>query len=405
MATFLGTTALRREERDTTARWRGPGLARWAALAVLIPLVGGCDRFGREEPKKKEILPKGADPSRRRGESAGNDSRLYHETRPYMGTLFRITVALRGDAETEVGRKALNRSRRNAREAARAAFAEVARVERLFSTYLPDSEISRINAAAEKKPTKPVKVSQEVFNLLHRSVLLHRRSGGAFDITCGALATLWTPRGKKPRVPSRAELRAALARVGIEHLKLDYDENTARLAQPGMSIGLGAIAKGYAVDQVVRVLRARKLSDFIVDGGGDLFVAGKHPERSWRVGIKDPRKPSEYFASFAVSDKAVVTSGDYERYFVVGGKRYSHVLDPRTGRPAEGLMSATVVAPEATLADALSTAAFVLGPRKGYTFVTKFADTECLLVSDAGKVRLSPGLRDKVKMRPVTPGK
>jgi thiamine biosynthesis lipoprotein len=321
-----------------------------------------------------------------------------------MGTLFRITVALRGDEKTEAGRKALHVSRRNAREAARAAFQEVSRVERLFSTYLPDSAISRINQAASQKPPKAVKVSQEVFNLLHESVLLHRRSGGAFDITHGALARLWTPRGEKPRVPSAARIREALTRVGSQHLKLDYDEVTVRLARTGMSIGLGAIAKGYAVDQAVRVLRARKLSDFIVDGGGDLYVAGKHPDRPWRVGIKDPRKPTEHFASFPVTDKAVVTSGDYERYFVVEGKRYSHVLDPRTGRPAQALMSATVVAPKTVNADALATTALVLGPRKGYDFVTKFADTDCILVSPGGKVLISPGLRDKVKRRPVSRG-
>ncbi len=377
------------------------GVLLGAAAVFLAPT--GCDR-ARRKSATQAPLPRGADPGLRKGGTPGGDPRILNETRPYMGTLFRITVALRGDTKTEAGRQALATSRRNAVEAVRQAFQEVVRVERLFSPYIAGTPVSRINKAAAKAPTKWVKVPQEVFNLIHRSVMLNRRSGGAFDITFGALAEVWKPKNGKPHVPSPAVIRQALQKVGSRYLELDYDKTRVRLSRPGMEIGLGAIAKGYAVDQVVQILRANKLRDFIVDGGGDLYLSGKHPDRPWRVGIKDPRKPREHFASFEVKDRAVVTSGDYERFFMIGGKRYHHILDPRTGYPAKGLMSVTVVAPKATLADALATATFVLGPKKGFDFLRRFADTECILVTTEGRVIISAGLRDKVKKRDVTKG-
>lgn len=377
-----------------------------ALLAVLGAAVPGCDRLRRRAPARNEALPAGADPSRRTGGSGDADPRLYHETRPYMGTLFRITVGLRGDPKSEAGKKALAESRRFAAEAVGAAFREVVRVENLFSTYIADTPVSRINKAAETAPTQPVKVPQEVFNLVHESLQLSTRSEGAFDVTFGPLGKLWAPpaEGKPPRIPTTAEIRQTQTRVGSRLVELDYDKTTVRLTRQGMSVGFGAIAKGYAVDQVVALLRARKLNDFIVDGGGDLFVAGRHPEREWRVGIKDPRRPDSYFATFAIKDRAVVTSGDYERFFLHEGRRYHHILDPRTGMPARGLSSVTVIHPKATLADALATAAFVLGPRKGYDFLSAYADVEFLMVSVKGNVLMSPGLREKVKMRPPTVG-
>jgi thiamine biosynthesis lipoprotein len=251
-----------------------------------------------------------------------------------------------------------------------------------------------------------VRVSQEVFHLIHESLQLSAQSEGAFDISFGALAPLWAPPrdGQAATLPGPAAIRQALTRVGSKHVLLDYDQTSVRLERAGMRIGLGAIAKGYAVDQVVHLLRARQVTDFIVDGGGDLYLAGRHLDRPWRVGIKDPRQPDTYFATFEARNQAVVTSGDYERYFFKDGKRYHHILDPRTGRPARGLMSVTVVQPKATLADGLATAAFVLGPRRGYDFLSRFADTEFLLVATDGQVLISPGLKARVKYRAPSTG-
>lgn len=323
-----------------------------------------------------------------------------------MGTLFRIVVALRGNRKTDGGRQELRESRRAAVEAVRLAFQEVVRLEELLSEYIPTSAVSRINQAAAAAPTKAVKVTQEVFNLVHRSIQLNRQTEGGFDITFGPLAGLYRKpaEGRKARLPSALELRRALSLVGPKLVALDYDKNTVRLKRAGMRIGLGGIAKGYTVDAVAAILRAKRLTGFIVDGGGDLYVSGRHPDRPWRVGIKDPRNPSTYFASLPVQDAAVVTSGDYERYFMHGGLRYHHILDPRTGRPAVGLSSVTIVGPSATLADALATGAYVLGPRRGFALVQKFAKVECLMVTTGGTVLVTPGLRSRLKQRPPTKG-
>jgi FAD:protein FMN transferase len=368
----------------------------------------GCKRLRRKPPTEEKTLPAGSDPASRRGANQATDPRIYAETRSYMGTLFRVVIALRGDPKTPPGRQHLAESRRRAVDSVRAAFAEVVRLEGLLSSYRADSLVGRINAAAAGRPTRAVKVTQEVFNLILRSKKLSRELAGAFDITYAPLAKLYRPasKGQPARVPGPAQLRHALTLVGSKHIGLDYDKVAVRLGRPGMRMGLGAIAKGYAVDSVVSVLRAQGQTAFIVDGGGDLYVSGRHPDRPWRVGIKDPYKPSSYFATLPVQSKAVVTSGNYERFFVKDGKRYHHILDPRTGRPALGLASVTVVAPKATLADALATGIFVLGPHKGLEVLKHFDKVEALLVTTDGKVLMTPGLKGVVKHRPVTsPGK
>lgn len=373
-------------------------------IVVLFAPAWGCDRF-RNRSQESKPLPAGADPQKRRSAEPPGDPRIYQETRSYMGTLFRITVAMPGDARTTAGRETLKESRRRAAEAVRAGFREVARLEALLSPYRSGSAIWRINKAAAGSPTRRVKVGQEVFNLVHQSLRVSRSSGGAFDITFAPLERLWRFSGPgRGQVPGPAALKQALGLVGFKHVELDYDTPAIRLKKTGMRLGLGGIAKGYAVDQVARVLRHRGLSHFIVDGGGDLYVAGRHPDRNWRVGIKDPRKPSDYFASLPVTNKAVVTSGDYERYFMHRGRRYHHILDPRTGKPAAGLASVTVVARTGMLADALATAAFVLGPRAGYELLEEAESTEGLLVSVTGEVLVTPGLRGVVKARPPSKG-
>ncbi len=371
----------------------------------LVVAVPGCKRLRQRGPASDETLPAGADPAARRLGPASADPRIYSETRTYMGTLFRVVIALRGDPKTKAGRQSLAESRRRAVDAARGAFAEVVRLEALFSSYQESSAIGRINAAATRKPTRWVKVDQEVFNLILRSKKLSHRMKGAFDITFGPLARLYRPpaRGKAARVPTAAKLRAALRLVGSKNILLDYDRVAVRLARPSMRIGLGAIAKGYAVDAAAAVLKSMGHTAFIVDGGGDLYVMGRHPDRRWRVGIKDPYKPSTYFATLPVQGMAVVTSGNYERYFMHEGVRYHHILDPRTGRPADKLASVTVTAPKATLADALATGIFVLGPVDGIEVAKSFPGVQVLAVTTAGKVIMTPGIAKVVKYRAPTP--
>ena len=190
--------------------------------------------------------------------------------------------------------------------------------------------------------------------------------------------------------------------IDYRAIATDDKHRTVKLTKPGMRISLAAIAKGYAVDRAVAVLRENGLKDFIVFGGGDLFVSGRRGDRPWRVGIQDPRDRSRHFARFeADRDIAIVTTGDYEAFFVVDGERYHHVIDPATGYPARGTVSATVIAPTATLADALATGIFVLGPREGMALIESDRDLEGVIVDDHFSPMVSSGLRNLLVLTPI----
>jgi thiamine biosynthesis lipoprotein len=220
-------------------------------------------------------------------------------------------------------------------------------------------------------------------------------TGGAFDITWAALWGLWDFRSPHPTVPDSAEAARRAALVDYRKVEIDDAAGTVRLAAPGMKIGLGGIAKGYALDLAARALRTSGVTDFLILGGGQVYAGGRKNGRPWTVGIRDPRgAATDYFATVGVTDVSVSTSGDYESYFILNGIRYHHILDPRTGMPARGLRSATVISPDATLADALSTALIVMGPRPGMALVERLSNVEAVLVDDRGMVLTSSGLQD-----------
>jgi len=266
------------------------------------------------------------------------------ETRKVMGT--RATVVAIGPQEPD------------ARRAVEAVFTELTRVERLFSRRDPASEISRVNRDAAKRP---VVVSLETFTLLQAAVRAAQQSGGTFDITVGPLIALWKRAGKLNRLPTTDELTAVRKRVGWQKLKLDPEARSVRFAVEGMRIDLGGIAKGYGIDRGLAVLKRFKLIAGLVDVGGDMAVFGAPPgQAGWRVGVQNPFG-SGLVTRLVVRDGAVATSGNYFRFTTIRGKRYSHILDPRTGRPADAAPSVTVVAPTAMEADWLATALSVEG--------------------------------------------
>ncbi len=282
------------------------------------------------------------------------------------------------------------------------AVAEIRRLEGLMTTWRDDSEISRINAAAGKSA---VKVSPETLAVIEKSVWMSQRSEGVFDITFEAMHGLWKfDQDLEESVPPPAAVAAARKLIDYRKIKIDHDARTVKLERRGMRMSLGGIAKGYAVDAAAGVLRADGLDAFFVQAGGDLFVQGKKPDGSrFKVGVRDPRGPStgekSYFAMLEVEDHAFSTAGDYERGFVKDGKRYHHIIDPRTGYPATASRSVTIWARDAFTADAIDDAVFILGPEKGLKLVESIEGAGAVIVDEHNKVWVSERLKDRLHQK------
>ncbi len=277
------------------------------------------------------------------------------------------------------------------------ALAEIRRLETLMTTWRPDSEISRVNAAAGDKP---VVVGPEALSVIEKSLWMSQRSEGVFDISFEAMHGLWKfDQDHEETIPAAAAVSAARKLIDYRKIKLDAAKSTVFLEKAGMRMSLGGIAKGYAVDAATRVLRAEGITSFFVQAGGDLYVQGKKPDGSaWRVGVRDPRgrDESDYFALLEIEDHAFSTAGDYERSFLKDGKRYHHIIDPRTGYPATASRSVTIWARDAFTADAVDDAVFILGPEKGLKLVESLDDCGAVIVDDHNKVWVSSRLQGKL---------
>jgi thiamine biosynthesis lipoprotein len=286
------------------------------------------------------------------------------------------------------------------------AFAEIKRLEGLMTTWRDDSEVSRVNASAGKSA---VTVSAETLAVIEKSVWMSERSEGVFDITFEAMHGLWKfDQDLEEKIPPKAEVEAARKLIDFRRIEIDHDARTVKLTRPGMRMSLGGIAKGYAVDAAAQVLRREGLGAFFVQAGGDLFVQGRKPDGTpFHVGVRDPRgrDADDVFATLAVEDHAFSTAGDYERGFVKDGKRYHHIIDPRTGFPATASRSVTIWAPDAFTADAVDDAVFILGPKKGLALVESLPDTGAVIVDQHNRVWVSRRLEGKVRqLRPPTDG-
>ena len=279
-------------------------------------------------------------------------------------------------------------------------FAEFTRLERLMSTWISGSDVSRVNRSAG---VRPVPVSSELREVLNVARQMSEWTGGKFDVTFGALSGLWKfDHDQDDAIPDMREMRRRLALIDYRAIQIDEAAGTVFIARKGMSIHLGGIGKGYAVDRGANILRLRGLRAFIIQSGGDIYAAGLKDGRPWRLGIQDPRGPANhYFAQLDLSDGTFSTSGDYERAFVKNGRRYHHILDPDTGEPARGARSVTIVTNRAVMADGLSTGVFILGPTAGMALIERLADVEGVIVSDTNEVLISSGLRDEIRI--VTP--
>lgn len=293
-----------------------------------------------------------------------------------------------------------------AAKAAAAVFAEMKRLDGVMTTWTPDSEVSRVNAAAGDKP---VVVSEETFTVIERAQDVARKSRGVFDITVGAFKGLWKfDQDMDGTLPTPAEVKRRLASIGYRHLVLDKKQRTVFLRKKGMSITLGGIAKGYAVDKCVKLLHELGFVNFMIQAGGDMYVAGKKGSDPWVVGIRDPRGATDaMFAIAPIEDHSFSTSGDYERGFVKDGVRYHHILDTRTGQPARTSRSVTIRAKDAFTADAWSKVLFILGWDKTLALIKreKLTDFEVVMIDDNNQVHMTKGLEGVVRIvKPPTPG-
>lgn len=274
---------------------------------------------------------------------------------------------------------------------------EIKRIEGLMTTWR-DSEVSRINAAAGKAP---VTVSDETFGVIKESVHASEISEGTFDITFHTLHGLWKfDEDLDPHPPADKSLKARLPFVGYRRIKLDEQAKTVMLTHEKTQIGLGGIAKGYAVDMAARVLEKAGLTSFFVQAGGDLLARGRKPDGTeWQAGVRDPRgAEGSYFLKLPLTDHAFSTAGDYERAYVVNGKRYHHIIDPRTGQPATACRSVTIWAPTALLADELDDAVFILGPEKGMRLVESIDGVGAVIVDAKNNVVISKRLAGKLQL-------
>lgn len=269
-----------------------------------------------------------------------------------------------------------------------AGMAEFDRIEAAMSTYRDSSEISAVNRSAA---SRAMPVSAELHDLVVRSLELSVRTGGAFDITFDSVGHLYDFR-RRVRPDARA-IRDNLPAINYRHVVPGDNPPTIRFTAPGTRINLGGIAKGYSCERVIDLLRAAGVTNAMANAGGDTRLLGDRRGKPWVVGIRDPDSEEHWVTRLALDDEAISTSGDYERFFDEGGVRYHHILDPKSGKSATGLRSVTVVGPDATLTDGLSTSVFVLGPERGLALIEATPGYAAVIIDDERRVRYSSALQ------------
>ena len=287
--------------------------------------------------------------------------------RVVMGTFARI-VAIAPDANT-------------ARKAIEAAFEQIENIENLCSFYKSDSEVSKINRNGYKNP---VVVSAPTFEIIKKSIEFSRLSDGAFDITVGALEDLWRKAAKENLVPSQTDLENVHSKIGYEKIIIAPNDKSISFAADGIQIDLGAIAKGFAIDKAIEAAKKIGAIGAMVDIGGDIRCFGWSPDgkKFWQIGLQEPNPKSEdkSILTLKLNDFAVATSGDYQRFVLIDGKKYSHIMNTKTGKSSSGLASVSVICKSCTEADALATAVSVMGIEKGLALIEQLPQTEAILI-------------------------
>jgi thiamine biosynthesis lipoprotein len=315
------------------------------------------------------------------GVPAGQESVVVTRAQMQMGTLVKITAVARSEAVAQA--------------AATAGFAEIRRLEELLSTWIPTSELSRVNAAAG---VMPVYVSPETLTVVQRAMQAAEMTGGGFNIAIGPAVDAWRVT-EGQRIPTESELDALRPLVDLQAVHADVRAQTIYLEKTGMRIDVGGIGKGYAADQAVDALRKAGAVAGVVALSGDIKTFGRLPGgKMFAVGIQHPRQDGAVLAWIDLQDEAISTAGDYERFFEREGVRYHHILDPRTLQPARSCQSVTVIAREGVWADGLDTGIFVMGPERGMELVEQLPDVEAVIVDQDGHVLVSSGLKQRIRL-------
>ncbi|NMH27814.1 FAD:protein FMN transferase [Flavobacterium sp. SE-s28] len=262
--------------------------------------------------------------------------------------------------------------------------AEVSRIENLLSDWKSDTQVSEVNRNAG---IKPVKVDKEVFELTKRALNFSKITDGAFDISFAAAEKIWKFDGSMTKLPSAEAVKESVKKIGYQNIILDEQHSTIFLKLPGMKIGFGALGEGYAADRCKELMMAKGVPAGIVNGSGDMNTWGTQPDGTpWTIGITNPLNKNKVFAVMPLRDNAVTTSGSYEKFAMIDGKRYAHIINPKTGYPATGLSSVTVFGPSAEMANGFSTSLMVMGKEAGLFLINQFHDLKCVMVTDTGEV-------------------
>lgn len=306
---------------------------------------------------------------------------VHKKSASLLGSPFEITVLAKDSLQGEVF--------------CNTAIEEVKRIENLISDWIPSSQISKVNQNAG---IQPVKVDNEVFDLVERAIKVSQLTNGAFDISYASMDKIWKFDGSMKKMPTTTEIKKSIERVGYQKIILNAQDKTIFLKEKGMKLGLGGIGQGYIADKIKELLQVKGCESGIVNVSGDINTWGNQLDgKPWTVAIVNPMNKNKVFASFPLIDSAVETSGNYEKYVTFNGKRYSHIIDPRSGYPASGIISVSVFAKQTEIADALATGIFVLGVEVGLDLINQINGIECIIIDDKGSIHYSKNIDIKSK--------
>ena len=307
---------------------------------------------------------------------SSNAQDVFYKTTKLMGSRFDLTVVANDSIE---GEKYID-----------TAINEISRIEKLISSWEANSQTTKINQSAG---IQPVKVDKELFDLIVRSMSISKLTDGAFDISYASMDKIWKFDDSMTEMPTNKTIKESIEKVGYQRIILDRENHTVFLPQKGMKIGFGAIGKGYAADKTKKKMMEMGVTAGIINASGDMNTWGTQPDgKDWTIAITNPMNKSKAFAILPLKQGAVVTSGNYEKYVMFNGIRYAHVINPKTGYPSQGVISVTVFAPSAELADALATSVFVMGIEVGLDRINQIPNVESIVIDTAGKIHQSKNI-------------